>query len=315
MNLYKKAERVLLDKYHVDLLHEIVLARNDRAVYYVEYTNKNITFSKIHGKSPFDLFEDGDCFTFDYVEQSFDLNSKYGEVAGKERYKTTNLNIIRNMEHEANITIPLIIKHQRFWVRFHLYSTLSSDNKKPILASCYITDVTKYLINEEMLYEKTHKDALTKLFNRYALNYHFEIRGDNVPIIGFYFDIDNFKKHNDVYGHDTGDEVLVRLSKNLNNLANENFKVYRVGGDEFFILAFEASKSNIEEYCTAINKCIMNLGLPDFEEKLSLSIGCLYTTGDIRSKSELFIKEADRLMYVSKNNGKNTVTVGEFVVF
>lgn len=315
MNLYKKAEKSLLEKYNIDLLEQIVLARNDRAVYYVEFINSKIIFTKIHGKSPLDFSKQGDSFTFDYVEQVFDIDSKYGEVAGKEYYKNTNLNAIKYMEHEANISIPLLINHQRFWVRFHLYTTLHDDNGKPTLASCYITDVTKYLVHEEALYEKTHKDELTKLYNRYALSYHFEIRGDNIPVLGFYFDIDNFKKYNDTYGHDIGDQVLVKLSENLLKLTNEKFNVYRLGGDEFFVLVFNTNQAQIQKYTDLINDCIANIEIPTIDEVLSLSIGCVYTHGDIRYKSELFIKEADRLMYVSKRKGKSTITVGEFVVF
>lgn len=315
MNLYKKAEKSLFEKYNIDLLEQIVLARNDRAVYYVEFIESTIIFTKIHGKSPLDFSKQGNRFTFDYVEEVFDINSKYGEVAGKEYYKNTNLNSIKDMEHEANISIPLLINHQRFWVRFHLYTTLYDENGKPTLASCYITDVTKYLVHEEALYEKTHKDELTKLFNRYALSYHFEIRGNNTPVLGFYFDIDNFKKYNDIYGHDIGDQVLEKLSDNLLKLSNDKFKVYRLGGDEFFVLVFNTDKSQIQKYSNSINDCIKKIEISKIDEILSLSIGCVYTSGDIRYKSELFIKEADRLMYVSKKNGKNTITVGEFLVF
>ena len=192
---------------------------------------------------------------------------------------------------------------------------MPEETGKPILASCYITDVTKYLINEEQLYEKTHKDELSGLFNRYTLQYHFSIYGTRSPIIGMYFDIDDFKIYNDKYGHDIGDSVIRKLSENLRLINDDNFISYRLGGDEFFVLIFKADLAKIDYYIQEINQCIESIKLPRVQENLSVSMGCVYTTGDITLKGELFIKEADRLMYVSKKNGKARNTRGEFTVF
>lgn len=315
MNLYKKAEQDLKEKYNIDLLEQIVLARNDRAVYYVEYTKDKIFFTKIHGKSPLDTCEEGDSFEFSFIIDSFDMTSKYGEVAGQSYYKNTNIDRIRFMDKEANISIPIILNHQRFWVRLHLYVTLSGEDGKPILASCYITDVTKYLVSEEDLYEKTHKDELSGLFNRYTLHYHFELHGSNVPVVGVFFDIDDFKKYNDLYGHDVGDNVIVKISENLKMISTEEFVPYRLGGDEFFILIFNADIGKIPDYLKQVNNCVSQITMPKIPEKLTISVGCVYTSSDITYKSEPFIKEADRLMYVSKKNGKSRTTTGEFIVF
>ena len=315
VRLYKKAEKELMVKYEIDLLEQIVLARNDRAVYYVEYLDSGLVFTKIHGKSPLDICENGDIFNFSLIEKNYDMTSKYGEVVGQQHYKNTNINFIRNMTDEANITIPVILNHQRFWIRMHLYTVLNNDQGKPILASCYITDVTKYLIYEEQLYEKTHKDELSGLFNRYTLHYHFELHGNKTPIVGMYFDIDDFKVYNDTYGHDVGDMVITRLSENLKSIQNDDFISYRIGGDEFFALIFNSNLSKIEDYVNEVSESIKSIRIPRIKEKLSISIGVVYTTGDITHKSELFIKEADRLMYVSKRNGKDRHTKGEFIVF
>ena len=170
-------------------------------------------------------------------------------------------------------------------------------------------------MNEEELYEKTHKDELTGLFNRYTLYYHFELHGSRAPMAGFYFDIDDFKMYNDTYGHDVGDEVLVQFSKQLLASTEENFNAYRLGGDEFFCLVLDSNVDKVKEYVERIRKSIQSIAIPKVNDKLTLSIGVVLTNDEITHKREAFVKEADRLMYVSKKNGKNTVTYGNFVVF
>lgn len=315
MKLYDKAEKALREKYDVDLLKEIFLAREDRAVYYVEYTKNGIFFNKVHGKSPMDYFNDQDSFEFSDIESIFYMHSKYGEVAGKQFYKNRNLNTIKNMVEEANVTIPLYIENQIFWVRFHLYRTLKHEDGSTKLASCYITDVSKYLIHEEALYEKTHKDELTMLFNRYALYYHFELHGGRTPITSFYFDIDNFKKYNDKYGHDIGDEVLIRFSRQLKEMSSDDFNCYRLGGDEFYCLLFDNDPEKGKQIVTQLSESIRNIKVPGVSEQLSISIGVLHTNEMISHKREAFMKEGDRLMYTSKRNGKNQATYGEFLVY
>lgn len=315
MKQFYNAEKNLREKYNIDILKEIILQRNDRAIYYCEFLNDDIVFTKIHGKSPLDKYDKEGRFNFSNVKEMFDMTSKYGDVTGQEYYKELNLNYIINMDDEANVTIPLVIKNQKFWVRFHLYSVQKDENEKPILASCYITDVTKYLIHEENLYEKTHTDELTGLFNRYTLYYHFELHGDKLPITSYYFDIDYFKEYNDTYGHDVGDKVLYQFAQNLKALMQKDFYCYRLGGDEFYCLLLNSTPKKAKEYISLLNNAIKSVHIPNVKEKLSISIGVVTTKGSIKIKYDAFMKEADRLMYTSKKNGKDRYTKGDFVIF
>lgn len=314
MGLYHDAERTLKEKYNIDLLEEIVLARGDRAIYFVEYLRDGIFFTKIHGKSPLDLLPQGDHFEFSLIDDIFDMNSKYGEVAGKTFYKNKNISIIRNMNGEANITIPLLIDGQRRWVRFHSYST-KQKNGKTLVASCYVTDVTKYLIHEEKLYEKTHKDELTHLFNRYALYYHFELWGNRTPITSFYFDIDDFKMYNDTYGHEVGDEILKIFAQELLSIKSEHFTAYRLGGDEFYALLVETEPNELEDIVHQLQTMMKSCKVEGVDHPLSLSIGVVTTHDDITEKYVAFMKAGDTAMYESKYAGKNRATYQTFKVF
>ncbi len=314
MSVYKEAEKSLKKKYDIDLLNDIVLARKDRAIYYVEHGDE-IIFSKIHGKSPLDNITTNECFTFQVIENIFDMDSKYGEVSGKQYYKDLNLNHIKFIDTESNVTIPLILNNERIWLRFHLYGIVKDEQGKTILSSCYITDVTRYLIHEEELYEKTHKDELTRLFNRYALYYHFGLHGHRVPITSFYFDIDDFKMFNDKFGHDIGDKVLQDFSKTLKSLFNDDFICYRLGGDEFYCLLYRSDEKKVQDTYSKIKQSLKMSSIIDSEIELTASVGIATAYDNISEKHVEFMNYCDKLMYESKARGKNIATFGEFKVF
>ena len=67
MDIYKDAEEKLSQLYDIDLIKEILLARTDRAIYYVEFLETDIHFTKISGKSPMDLFPGTNSFSLSLI--------------------------------------------------------------------------------------------------------------------------------------------------------------------------------------------------------------------------------------------------------
>lgn len=113
----------------------------------------------------------------------------------------------------------------------------------------YMTIYTK-----GQLKHQAFKDYLTKLNNRHALSYFYNkinksIKLDNASIYVIMFDINNFKKINDTYGHDVGDLVLIEFANKLNLMHIKSKNIFRLGGDEFLILARDLNK----EYSFEIN--------------------------------------------------------------
>ena len=92
------------------------------------------------------------------------------------------------------------------------------------------------------LQELTLRDELTGLFNRRGLDVMLPEQAKRAkrsgrPVIVVYGDIDRFKKLNDTYGHDRGDEALVAVSRALRRAFRETDLVARLGGDEFCVIA------------------------------------------------------------------------------
>ena len=123
----------------------------------------------------------------------------------------------------------------------------------------------------------------------------------------FMIDADNFKKLNDTYGHQAGDEFLVRFAKELKNCFDDGGIAGRIGGDEFFALIpdvpdVESVQASAEELLNNVRKVCGEYA----ELGLSASIGIgLYPTNG-RSIGQLYAF-ADKAMYQAKRKGKNQI--------
>jgi diguanylate cyclase (GGDEF)-like protein len=112
------------------------------------------------------------------------------------------------------------------------------------------------------LYELTHQeattDALTGLGNRRQLTSDLErlLHAETVrPTLLMLFDLDGFKGYNDTFGHPAGDALLTRLGEKLATVPGENGSAYRLGGDEFCLIAQVAegeAENLIDRACAAL---------------------------------------------------------------
>lgn len=127
-------------------------------------------------------------------------------------------------------------------------------------------------------------------------------------------DIDDFKRVNDSYGHDAGDEVLKYVGQTIDNYMSEiNGKGYREGGDEFLGLAI-ASLTEAEEIVKVILEDISNHVFTcksGIEFKVTNSAG-LYKR-KLGESVETVKKKVDILLYTSKQKGKKNYTVNQNV--
>lgn len=179
--------------------------------------------------------------------------------------------------------------------------------------------------------KKSERDPLTKLYNyRYFENYLQNLFED-MKAKGFYeyhslilLDLDHFKQINDLYGHESGNEVLRELAFRLDQLSNEDTIVARYGGEEFVLLLKTRTKEEAMEEAEQIRKLISEQ--PFFLQKhitnsgeaievyVTASIGVATYPDDCDECTEL-IRHADRAMYVgAKRKGRNKVAQYERII-
>jgi len=169
----------------------------------------------------------------------------------------------------------------------------------------------------KQLEELAFRDGLTNLYNH---RYFQEIlekeverakryNGDLSLII---FDIDYFKKVNDNYGHPTGDEVLRTLAKNMQEVTRPSDILARYGGEEFAAILPSTKEAGLKLFAERLRRRVMGITtiINRQEIKVTISSGGVHLPGDCKNitKQDL-LDTADRALYMSKENGRNRVTI------
>ncbi|PPD47272.1 MAG: sensor domain-containing diguanylate cyclase, partial [Methylotenera sp.] len=174
--------------------------------------------------------------------------------------------------------------------------------------------VTAYRIIQAvgMLSEQAMQDSLTHLPNRRLLQKRMDVayysckRLHKMMAI-LIIDIDYFKKINDNYGHDFGDEVIKVVANGIKATLRDSDTVSRVGGDEFIVLLKEFKVlDNVHAIAHKLTQVFASPWLVlDKEITIHLSIGIsVFNPDDPVSVKEL-LKEADIALYDSKAQGRN----------
>ncbi len=176
------------------------------------------------------------------------------------------------------------------------------------------------ITDKKRIYELSIKDALTSLYNRRYFNETADsvitttIRDDKVFAF-LLLDIDNFKKYNDTYGHQEGDNVLIQVSKSLlNTFKRSEDNVFRLGGEEFGVLISAKTREDIISISDLARQDIEDLNIEHKlnlpYEKITASFGVSIITVDNYKKShklDYIYKKSDDLLYEAKDSGRNIV--------
>jgi len=152
-------------------------------------------------------------------------------------------------------------------------------------------------------------DGLTGLYNRTYIDEQFrqfikESSRYGKPFSIAMFDLDHFKRVNDEYGHNTGDEVLRQVAETFHNLIRETDIAGRYGGEEFLLLF---PQTDHEEALVVTERIRINIERLEFEggpEQITVSAGVAQYGGE--SAQEL-LNQADKNLYMAKQSGRNRI--------
>jgi len=156
-------------------------------------------------------------------------------------------------------------------------------------------------------------DALTGLPNRRQAMKRLRLQWDEfvqarTPLSCLMIDADGFKGINDTHGHDSGDLVLTRLARTLQNAVRTDDVVARLGGDEFFVLLPKTGHRGAMTIAEKLREQAAELRV-DFgsgEWMGSISVGVATCQPGMENGDDL-VKAADRGLYLAKNAGRNRV--------
>lgn len=162
-------------------------------------------------------------------------------------------------------------------------------------------------------------DPLTGLNNRRYLDMSIQKkmltakRCEKISVF-FMLDIDHFKFYNDNYGHQKGDEALIKVAELLKNHIKRSTDILvRMGGEEFGFFGIFENETKMINFGEKILKVIQDAKIVhEFNMNhgvITVSIGISVSTCEQNKTFEQLYKEADDALYISKENGRNTLTV------
>ncbi|QJB55816.1 diguanylate cyclase [Pseudodesulfovibrio sp. zrk46] len=173
-----------------------------------------------------------------------------------------------------------------------------------------INHAVEMLNNIELIRDLSYKDPLTRLYNR---RYFFEnadkfiersTKSGKSHCVGM-LDIDFFKKVNDTYGHDGGDEVLKMVSAIVAEHFSEDAIVSRFGGEEFCVLVSHAPSDNMVGAFDGLRQGVERASIQyeGQEVKVTISVGICCEPLEL----EAMLKLSDSRLYTAKEGGRNRV--------
>jgi diguanylate cyclase (GGDEF)-like protein len=159
-----------------------------------------------------------------------------------------------------------------------------------------------------LLTEQTLRDGLTGAGNRLLMEHAFaaiqapEAAGLTEGTAAVFLDVDRFKEINDVYGHDSGDQVLQIIAGRVKHMVRSSDTVVRMGGDEFAVICASRSRSAATALAARIEASLSEPFKIDGAAepiRVDVSVGLSWTAG-VPQDAHKFMRVADTSMYEAK---------------
>jgi len=173
-----------------------------------------------------------------------------------------------------------------------------------------LRDVTAEIERDREQAKLARVDHLTGLLNRHAAEEMFQrelsrAQRDERPLSLVLADIDRFKRVNDSYGHNTGDEVLRAVSRTLADCCRASDVAIRWGGEELLVLMPNTSFEGAHRLAERMRAAVQALSLPSLP---AVTISCgVAERGAAESSLEAVVERADARLYEAKESGRNAV--------
>lgn len=158
------------------------------------------------------------------------------------------------------------------------------------------------------------EDKLTGIGNRRSFDTNFanqwaQASRAKVPLSLMMVDVDFFKKFNDSYGHQAGDECLRQVAQALDGCARRaGDSVTRYGGEEFAVVLFHTSLNEAQNISEKMLNAVRKLAMPHAQsphEIVTISMGIATILPTMHDDMQHFVEQADKCLYRAKENGRN----------
>jgi len=260
-----------------------------------------------------------------YVSEAFEKISEYSkdELIGK------NHRIIRHPDMKSEVYKELwetisagktwkgeIKNKPKYSDHYWVYASISPIYNDMDKITGY-TAIRQDITDKKRIEKMSITDALTGMYNRRHFNDLFSKITDhetreNIFINFLIMDIDHFKQYNDTYGHQLGDEALIKVAQAIkSNIKREDDNCFRLGGEEFGMLFYSKTTDDALMFAHRVKDSIEDLHIDHSQNSTSkyvtVSMGLISKeVGNVKNEDEIY-RLADELLYEAKESGRNRV--------
>ncbi len=165
-----------------------------------------------------------------------------------------------------------------------------------------------FLFNQiDWHYERSIRDELTGLYNRRYINERISQSLSNSGSRGVIavVDIDHFKKVNDSFGHDVGDNTLIAVSNILKSFMGQQDLIGRYGGEEFVLFLSQSDSESVKTLLEDMSKAVETKASVMLPNPVTISVG--YSEVSKEDTLHSLFSKADSALYMAKRNGRNCI--------
>ena len=199
-----------------------------------------------------------------------------------------------------------VLHRNEFWVYSQMYFYI------PIFfCSLVLFEVLliQWRNREKKIRDISQIDPLTGIYNRRKIGQNLtEIQNEHRDVTIILMDLDHFKKINDSYGHDVGDDVLKQVALTLSKNVRDEDVVGRFGGEEFILVLQNKSIQQALDIAERCRKEIESTRIKvNDKEFIQISASFGITVGNHYQTKQQILKQADEALYLAKKSGRNQV--------
>lgn len=219
-----------------------------------------------------------------------------------------------------NYSLSLTINNQL--EKFYYSANISPLSENSIVwVARDITELKKVqedlLLANQTLEILANLDGLTGIANRRLFDSFLNKEWENMkrikqPLSLILIDVDFFKNYNDFYGHQMGDDCLIKVAHSIENIVNQNLGLFaRYGGEEFGIILPNFTEEKSFNLATQIQEIIQSQKIPHHTSQISnyltLTLGIATIIPNQNTDPNFLIKKADECLYQGKKQGRNLI--------
>ena len=165
------------------------------------------------------------------------------------------------------------------------------------------------------------RDGLTGVSNRragdaYLSDVWMRLRRQSQPLSLIMLDVDHFKLFNDTYGHQIGDDCLIRVAHTLQSqLQRATDMLVRFGGEEFMLILPDTDNKGAIQVAENARRAVEALGIRHEystpRNSVTVSVGYATMVPNARNRADQLIQAADAALYQAKQRGRNQICAGQ----